>query len=535
MTKEKKILIYFISFILGLFTIMLVGIINVKADTYNSSQYTAKLYDNYGPNLSGVTTSLSNNSWRGTIPTMVANSAGAAWGISSPIVLLSNHTYTLTVQIEGSFGGNIVLSTYNRIGIGTSLSNAVTSYQNNTNATENYSRVLNDGVSIQFAFTPTTNGSYIVFPFATSSGGNDYQFVLTNIVIDDLGATGVSQSQITSSLDSQTNEINSSIENSTNTITDALTETEDNINNKIDETFQSCPEPVELSYSTGKKFTTTGELIEAEGFYYTENYYSFDSSHKITFKNTGSSTTGYIILYNSDKTVTGYYGVRDRTLYLPSAVYYRLSTNKADLQVYLGDGECTNKIDETNDKLDEAENTRKGMWETIKDLPNAFMNMLKGLFIPEDGYFENWFNDLKSFFEEKLGFLATPFTIIIDFVNRYLDLNPQDDIIINIPDITVPNFEEYIIIKATVFNWSETLRSKESLYMLWQLYLSFIDVYLILNFINLCENKYNRIFGGDVANYEYYTVEDSYNVDINTGEVKNMRRNERKTTRKKVN
>lgn len=210
----------------------------------------------------------------------------------------------------------------------------------------------------------------------------------------------------------------------------------------------------------------------------------------------------------------------------------------------------------TNDKLDQAENTRKGIWETIKSIPgtigNFFDNLgtkignffkdlldgilegLKKLFIPEDNYFKNWFDDFKTYFEEKLGFIATPFTIIIDFVNSYLNLSSSNDIIIDVPDITVPNFEENKIISATTFNWSQTLRSKQALNTLWQLYLSFIDVYLILNFINLCESKYNRIFGGDTTNYEYYTVEDSYTFDNDTGEVLSARRNERTTTRKKV-
>ena len=229
--------------------------------------------------------------------------------------------------------------------------------------------------------------------------------------------------------------------------------------------------------------------------------------------------------------------------------------------------EKINMDNTTNNKLDEAEVTRKGIWETIKSIPSTIGNFfdslgtkigtffdnlatkignffkdlldgiidgLKTLFIPEDGYFETWFNNFKNYFEVKLGFLATPFTIFIDFVNSYLELDSSNDIIIDIPDITVPNFEENKIVSATSFNWSQTLKSKESLNTLWQLYLSFIDVYLILNFINLCENKYNRIFGGDTSNYEYYTVEDSYTFDNDTGEVLSSRRNERTTTRKKV-
>lgn len=232
------------------------------------------------------------------------------------------------------------------------------------------------------------------------------------------------------------------------------------------------------------------------------------------------------------------------------------TVEQAVQEVKKAQNEQSNEQKKTNDKLDTAENTRKGIWDTIKSIPgtigtffenlgtkigNFFKDLLDGileglkkLFIPEDDYFKNWFDDFKTYFEEKLGFIATPFTIIIDFVNSYLNLSSSNDIIIDVPDITVPNFEENKIISATTFNWSQTLRSKQALNTLWQLYLSFIDVYLILNFINLCENKYNRIFGGDTSNYEYYTVEDSYTFDNDTGEVLSARRNERTTTRKKV-
>ena len=232
------------------------------------------------------------------------------------------------------------------------------------------------------------------------------------------------------------------------------------------------------------------------------------------------------------------------------------TVEQAVQEVKKAQNEQSNEQKKTNDKLDTAENTRKGIWDTIKSIPgtigtffenlgtkigNFFKDLLDGileglkkLFIPEDNYFKNWFDDFKTYFEEKLGFIATPFTIIIDFVNSYLNLSSSNDIIIDVPDITVPNFEQHKIVSATTFNWSQTLRSKQALNTLWQLYLSFIDVYLILNFINLCESKYNRIFGGDTSNYEYYTVEDSYTFDNDTGEVLSARRNERTTTRKKV-
>lgn len=210
----------------------------------------------------------------------------------------------------------------------------------------------------------------------------------------------------------------------------------------------------------------------------------------------------------------------------------------------------------TNEKLDTAENTRKGIWETIKSFPSTFSNFfkdlgdkignfftnllngiidgLKSLFIPSDGFFKDWFNGFKTYVEDKLGFLATPFTIFIDFIESYSNLSSSNDIILNIPDISVPNFEDYKIISSTTFNWSQTLKSKTSLLNLWNLYLDFIDVFLMLNFIGLCEKVYNRIFGGDTSNYEYYTTEDSYNYDESTGEVLSGRHTERVSKRKKA-
>ena len=206
---------------------------------------------------------------------------------------------------------------------------------------------------------------------------------------------------------------------------------------------------------------------------------------------------------------------------------------------------------ETNKKLDEQNETSKGILGKIKDilsyinpfsdnffgkkLVELIINGLKSLFIPDDNFFSNWWTDFKSFMEAKLGFLTKPIDIFITFISSYLNLS-EDNIIINIPNITVPNYEDTIIIKAQTFNWKELLQSKTSLNLLWQLYLDFIDVFLIFNFIGLCEVVYARIFGGDTSAYEYYTVEDSYYFDSSTGEVANTGKHSERTVtkRKKV-
>lgn len=236
---NKIILWIFLGFI-----IFLVGIIRPKADSFSYTDFTAQLYDNSNGSLSAVTTNLTNGSWRGIIPYMVANSSGAAWGISSGKPLLANHTYSFTIQIEGPYGGRIVLSTYNRIGVGTSLANARTSYQNNSYVTENYSNANGDNGVLQFAFTPSINGSYIVFPFGVSSTGSYQEYWLSNFIIEDLGASGVTETTINNSLNNQTNIINNSIQATENNITNSINSSEQNITNnfneKIDDTFNSC-------------------------------------------------------------------------------------------------------------------------------------------------------------------------------------------------------------------------------------------------------------------------------------------------------
>lgn len=561
---------------LGLIASQFLFIQKVSAETYQSTDFTAQLYDNNGGALTAVTTSGATGYWYGSVG-FIANSSGAAWGFSSPISIVKGHTYSLTLNIGTSAqtAGIITFSSVNRIGLGSSLSNAVSSYQNATNTELIYTNLSND--RLQFVFKANSNGSYLVVPFCTTYSINSETVYFNSFVINDLGSsTDISQDDINSSLSSQTNELNNSINNSTNTITSAIDDTENSINSNIDDMesaivdsnketqevikdqFNSCRDSYNLLNNVASTQTINGvtftvnedksvtikgtataktslilatDITLSAGTYYLKGVTGGGS---LTYAFT---LTGAVSLYNGSRSFT----VAEEKTY-SNAFIYVTSGVSVDTTIYpmivseenkdidyepYGKQVCSNKLDEANE-------TSKGIWATIKDLPNQFLNMLKGLFIPDDDYFSNWYTDFKEYIELKLGFLATPFTIFLDFIETYLDLSSSDDIVISIPDVTVPNFEDHTIISATTFNWSELLRSKSSLNNLWQLYLDFIDVYLILNFLSLCERTYNRIFGGDTSNYEYYTVEDSYTYDSDTGEVLSARRNERTTQKRKV-
>lgn len=78
-----------------------------------------------------------------------------------------------------------------------------------------------------------------------------------------------------------------------------------------------------------------------------------------------------------------------------------------------------NKIAEEGNKLQEESNEiQKNIFDKIADFFAHFfeniINAVKSLFIPEDGYFEDFFSRLNDFFSEKLGVLYAPIDIFVD-------------------------------------------------------------------------------------------------------------------------
>ena len=418
MTYNKKSISPVISFLIWLVVfavICIVGISNVFAASYNANSFTAQLYDNYGPSLHDVTTEFSNMSWRGTIPHMSANTSGAAWGISSPIPLLSNHTYSMTVKIEGTYGGNIILSTYNRIGVGTSLSNAKSSYENNTNCTLNYSNSISSNMTLQFAFTPTINSNYIVFPFATTYTGDNQSFYLYDIIIDDLGSSGVNETTINNSLNNQTNELNSSISNSTNIITGEINDMEQSIidSNKetqevIKDQFNTCRDSYNLFdsynwYETLHNINSNDMLkttIDGKEYYkfrpntiwnipYMKGQFKSNTQYTLSakarqFDNIENYSTGIVFVYTDgtttslfiNKTFEEYdYNLTSEPNKTIDYIRLMYAVNNyvlmRDIQLVEGTSSkpyeeygkqvCTNKLDEQNE-------TSKGIFGKIKEL-----------------------------------------------------------------------------------------------------------------------------------------------------------------------
>ena len=392
MVKEKRILSYFIGWLLIGFIIMFVGINKTFAATYEMNyQYEQKYYDNSGSSVNPITTSWNDsfNSYISGSITTVANSYGAGLAITSPIPLLGGHTYSMSVYFEEI--NNIALSKKNEISVASSLSSAANDYANNIPGTEMvYSKVSNNTI-LQFVFKVDNNHTHLFFPWTTTTTTTQ-DYVLTQIVMEDLGSSGITENEINQSLNSQTNEINNSIQNSTNTITDKINDMEQSIvdSNKetqdvIKDQLNDCRDSVNLlpidSISSPYVSVNSNGTYNIISGTTTSSVYPIGLPIELqpgtyTFSSTELLQSGVqIYLWDSvnnkyDIMLSQYINKKTFTInetkifkvmfYIPAnttlvnqtfGLQIEKGSNKTDWEEY-GKEFCNNKIDETNDKLD---------------------------------------------------------------------------------------------------------------------------------------------------------------------------------------
>ena len=133
--------------------------------------------------------------------------------------------------------------------------------------------------------------------------------------------------------------------------------------------------------------------------------------------------------------------------------------------------------------------------ESITNLGNAILEGLKSLFIPSDDYFDNLINDLKSYFEQKLGILMVPLQIITLIMDLFSNLKTGSGVL-HIPDITI---FDVTIISRTDFDlgsYFNDFLNKVGKYAYPDVYYVCTDVLIIFMLVNFCRKKYNSITTG---------------------------------------
>lgn len=173
----------------------------------------------------------------------------------------------------------------------------------------------------------------------------------------------------------------------------------------------------------------------------------------------------------------------------------------------------------------EKEKERNFFEEIIYRFTN-FMNDLSNLFIsliiPSNEDLSNFFSHFKNTIEEQFGFLSLPITWILEILSRFYDLKDTGHYIFTWDNIYVPNFEDYAIIKSGSYDLA-TLLNNTTIKTFHDLYILVSDALIVLSFINYTLNVMNRIFGGDVQDYEITT--DSTQITYNERDIPSKVRN----------
>lgn len=182
--------------------------------------------------------------------------------------------------------------------------------------------------------------------------------------------------------------------------------------------------------------------------------------------------------------------------------------------------EIKNKQDLTNEKLDEQTNairdqtqvikeqteTNKNIFERIGELlsyinpfsENFFVYKLiellieaiKSLFIPGDDFFGNYFTELKNWFSDRLGFLFYPFELILDILNKILNVDFSDPIFY-IPDLYEP-FTNSLLISATAFNLNDIIQNGV-FKTVHDIYFICVDAFVVFGLVNLAKRKWEEV------------------------------------------
>ena len=147
--------------------------------------------------------------------------------------------------------------------------------------------------------------------------------------------------------------------------------------------------------------------------------------------------------------------------------------------------ESTNAIEESV-----TSDTGGGLLATIKSWFGSFFDNLIHVFVPEDGFFTDWFSRVNTLLSAKLGMLYAPFDLIISILTAVYDSSGTFSGI-PIPEIA---WEGTVLIPAQTLTFQSLLGNHFSTL---QGYVYFgTDVVLLWAFLILLQRKITLIFRG---------------------------------------
>lgn len=142
----------------------------------------------------------------------------------------------------------------------------------------------------------------------------------------------------------------------------------------------------------------------------------------------------------------------------------------------------------------------KGMWESVKQLPETIGEKIKSLFIPSEGYFDKYTSDFQNYFKDRFGILYELPEVVVDILRQLIEFSPQEDnYSIHFPQISMPvldngEWTDRVLIEERDITFD--FLQQGAFKTLYNLYVSAMWLIYIFALINLIIRKAKNVFGG---------------------------------------
>ena len=191
--------------------------------------------------------------------------------------------------------------------------------------------------------------------------------------------------------------------------------------------------------------------------------------------------------------------------------YMNTTDMETKRQIQQSEQVINSTLEEGNDIASDTNTTTHSIFDSISSFFGSFFSNLVGVFVPEDGFFTTWFNNLNTLLTNKLGILYYPFSVFIDVCNRLVTAvagNQPNDPVIYFPElkIRIQNVD-YVFVQAQEVHLSSyaiNIQNADTsnspmfgLNNLIHVIRRFTDIILTLCMFSLLRKKVNLILRGD--------------------------------------
>lgn len=144
--------------------------------------------------------------------------------------------------------------------------------------------------------------------------------------------------------------------------------------------------------------------------------------------------------------------------------------------------------------------TSKGIWETLKSIPDMIGEKLKSLFIPADGFFDTYTTEFQEYFKDRFGLLYEIPDAVIGVLQQFVDYSPAEEgYSIHFPEVVMPVLDDGEWYDQTLIEERDItfeFLEQGAFKTLYSMYRSVIWMIFIFALINLIIRKSERVFGG---------------------------------------